>query len=100
LTAAVADADDAVRRGPADARGYYNAARVHAQAGMKHPDPSAAAVALGRAAELLGRAAAATPAANRPRFWAEFVAADKVFDPLRRSGRMAALEASFAAAPK
>ena len=98
---ATADAEAGLAAGPADARTLYQAARVYAQAAplvlKATGDTAATTRAVRRAADLLDRAAQATPAADRGRFWATFVRGDRAFDGIRAGDAMAALDAKYAA---
>jgi tetratricopeptide (TPR) repeat protein len=103
---ALADADEAVRLGPASARLAYNAARVYALAA----ESALGDAALGRqkaaethercldaALKLLTQAVEAQPAPRRAAFWSDVVLADAALRPLRRSAGFARL-AEFAGA--
>jgi tetratricopeptide (TPR) repeat protein len=99
---AVADAEAGLAAAPPEPRKLYLAARVHALAAPWFVSPvggrgdaAAAGKSVRRAAGLLEHALEATPAAERGRFWAKYVTADRSFDGVRSGGPMAALHAKY-----
>jgi len=87
---AIRDAEEAVRRGPASARLFYNAARIHAQCG------SASAP---RALELLRQAIATLPAAERAAFWSNVMRTDAALHSLHRHPEFLRLHAEMSQKP-
>jgi serine/threonine protein kinase/Flp pilus assembly protein TadD len=91
--AALADAEEALRCGPVDARLCYNAARIYAQAVVVEeegepgrPDRrETVRDRQSRAIELLRRAVLLCPVPQRSAFWDDYVRSDRAFGPIRRS---------------
>jgi tetratricopeptide (TPR) repeat protein len=100
---AVADAEEALKHGPATALSVYNAARIYAQAaGRPVSEPRAVdrEARLGawyqeRAVELLRKALTLEPGARRAAFWREHVQDDAALNPVRRSVAFQRLAAEF-----
>ncbi len=92
---AVADAEEALRRGPVEPRLVYNAARTYAQAaamvGIELGERNPVALKLGsnyqeRALALIREALRLCgPAAQREQFWRQYIKADPALRPIRRS---------------
>jgi tetratricopeptide (TPR) repeat protein len=105
LGEAVADAEKAVRSGPATPRTLWNAARVYAQA-VGRLDAGAGPAGRtslelraryqDRAVQLLRQALDATPAAQRGPFWRDNVHNDDALNPVRPSTAFARLAAEYA----
>ncbi len=99
--AAAADAEEAVRRGPAAPRLFLNAARIHAQAAGRL---QAEALRDGRllppeyrqyrerGVQLLQKCLEAVPARERAAFWKTHLQRNVAFDPLRASAGFTRLE--------
>jgi tetratricopeptide (TPR) repeat protein len=103
---AVADAEEAIRRGPRTDRTLYNAARIYSQAAGK-VDAEAAAKGLagasalrsryeGRAVELIRQALDLHSAPERRAFWQEFIGPDGALQPIRRTPEFARLTKIYA----
>jgi tetratricopeptide (TPR) repeat protein len=91
----VADAEAALRKGPASARLAYNVARVLARAAVRGDDRQARTRA-DRAVAILRKAMEALPETERSGFWRDTVRRDAVFRPLTRHAGFARLERQFA----
>jgi hypothetical protein len=96
----VADAEEALRRGPVGSRLFYNAARIYAQALVRptadssSPHRSSAPTRpeyRDRSLLLLKRALELQHAGRRGAFWRDYVQADSAFAPLRHTPRYAQL---------
>jgi tetratricopeptide (TPR) repeat protein len=91
---AVSDADEAVRRGPASPRLFYNAARVYAQAVARlnaAPSPDVWTASMlrtsweGQAVGLLRKALDRQSRTEQARFWHMYIEADRALSPLHRT---------------
>jgi len=108
----VAEAEEALRRGPRSPRLLYNAARTFAQAagapapagratagapeqGPRPPRPLTRAAAEERALALLREALDRMPARERPGFWAGTVRQDTAFTPIAHSTGFMRLELEY-----
>lgn len=101
LRQGIADAEEALRRGPRTPRMLYNSARVYAEAaGVLRATRDKSSPTLiqrheTRALELLGSALEATPRNDRGRFWAEYVQKDVAMNALRTAPRFIDLETRY-----
>jgi serine/threonine protein kinase/tetratricopeptide (TPR) repeat protein len=97
----VADAEEAVRRGPAEPRLMWAAARIYALAcGRLNDSALVRARYQERGFELLRGAIELTPSDERTAFWRDYVAKDPVLNPLRRERSFAQLDAEFSRSAK
>jgi tetratricopeptide (TPR) repeat protein len=103
---AVADAEEAIRRGPRSERTLYNAARIYAQAvgkvdaetGATRPTGTAVLRARyeSRALELIRQALDLHSASERRAFWQEFIMPDGALQPIRRAPGLVRLAERYA----
>jgi serine/threonine protein kinase/tetratricopeptide (TPR) repeat protein len=103
---AVADAEEAQRRGPPSPRLDYNVARIHAQAARltagrprgRWAAPSRGVDSQDRAVRLLALALDRQPADDAARFWQDVIQPDTALNPVRRSPGFRQLAARYAPA--
>jgi tetratricopeptide (TPR) repeat protein len=96
----VAEAEEALRRGPRLPQLLYNAARTFAQAAAaeqraRPPRPLARAADEERALALLREALDRMPARERPGFWAHIVRQDAAFSPIAHGNGFKRLELEY-----
>lgn len=100
LTEAVADAEEALRRGPGNARMFANAAAIFAQAAgqVKGSEARAAERKLryqDRAMRLIRKALDQLPAAERNDFWRDIIEKDPALEPVRAQAGFRFLRAQY-----
>jgi serine/threonine protein kinase/tetratricopeptide (TPR) repeat protein len=83
---ALADAEEALRCGPASARLLYNVARIYAQCREPYPQ---------RALDLIQRALGSLPVEERRNFWSQHIRPDPALASIRRYALFLTLDSEF-----